>query len=158
MDIVNRGPFVLKTGTGTPSSLNTGEPAWDNTSNTLYVGNTTNAPVAVGGVGGLGVPHALLDNSQNRDTKATVVGRGYVIRGNSTPLWEGLAPGAANAVLGYDGADVNWTNTRGTGNVARETYVSAFSGKGSPDPTLGQTNSIYFDVTDPANLRFYYKS
>jgi hypothetical protein len=159
-----KGTLILKTGTGVPGSLNTGEPAWDNTSNTLYIGNTSGVPIpfasnSIGG--GSGSPHALLDNSQNIDTKAVVVTRGYIIVGNSTPLWDALAPGAANSVVGYNGTDVCYFNTVGTGNVARTSYIdnlTTLSGIGAPPAGLGSPNTVYFDVTDPYRLQFYYKT
>lgn len=50
--------------------------------------------------------HALLDGTVNNDTVANAPTRGSIIVGNSTPAWDELVLGAANAILSSDGSDV----------------------------------------------------
>jgi hypothetical protein len=57
---------------------------------------------------GAGANHNLLDGSVDQDTVAYTVVRGSIIRGDSTPKWNGLAIGAANKVLHSDGTDATW--------------------------------------------------
>lgn len=52
--------------------------------------------------------HNLLDGSVHGDSVADAVSRGSLIYGNSTPKWDELVIGAANAVLTSDGTDAAW--------------------------------------------------
>ncbi len=58
-----------------------------------------------GGGGGAGGAHNLL-SATHTDTSPAAAARGYIIRGNSTPLWEEYDASTAGQVLIGDGSDV----------------------------------------------------
>ena len=70
------------------------------------------APLSVGGSS-----NTLLDGANHTDTVAQTVSRGSLIYGDSTPKWNELTVGAANALLGSDGTDVAWFGCTAAGRA-----------------------------------------
>lgn len=72
-----------------------------------------------------GGSNALLDGSTHTDTVAATVSRGSLIYGNSTPKWDELTIGAANALLGSDGTDVSWFACTAAGRALLDDATAA---------------------------------
>ncbi len=78
---------------------------------TLYYKQDDGTEVEVGAGGG-GVPHDLLDGATDQDTTASMVTRGDLIVGNSTPKWDDLPIGTARQLLAVNvgGTDPEWAS------------------------------------------------
>lgn len=74
--------------------------------------------MSVGGTGGGGTPHDLLDGTIDQDTLAHTVARGDLIVGNSTPKWAALAIGTSAKLLQSNGTDPSWVAVSGDATVA----------------------------------------
>jgi hypothetical protein len=99
--------------------------------------------------------HSLLDGATHPDTVADVVTRGSLIYGNATPKWDEFVIGAADTVLGSDGADPAWTGSPSlSGTLTVDTineFTAAGGGSGVTIEGLLVKNSYleFTEIADP---------
>lgn len=107
--IGNATPRWARLALGTPGfilKVSGGLPAWSEFSHSELAGTGS----------------ALLNNASHSDTAAAGAGRGKLIYGNASGLWDALTIGASGRFLKSDGTDVSWaaighTDLSGTGSA-----------------------------------------
>ena len=102
-------------------------------------------------------PHAILDGSVHTDSVADGVTRGSLITGNSTPKWDELVIGAANAVLSSDGTDISWaTDVPRISGVPVNNQVPVWTGAGTieGDANLTWSGSELFIKASGSHMAF----